>query len=576
MVFSWLSLIRLLVLAGTAAFGLWALRGPPVGPAPPRPPRRELWILLGILAFGLLVRALLMPTLPPGTYELENVPYDRVLDELTDQIGFAPSQTKLYHNFHTPLLPTFLDGWFILGDGIGLGGSIVWLRLPGLLLAGFFIGLLVRVGRVLGVPAAGLGAAAVFALSPTLAPLSVYQGHYFLEVVTVTWFGERLMTYALEGRAVHRSLAAAAAVALWTGYMATVIVAPGMLLYLALAWRRGERTRGLAGILVVVALYGPIATAALETALDFLTISVTSDIDRAVAEGMFAVHGHHPMSVEAPGLRGFLDFPRATAELLFGAVAVGAAFIGALLALALRPRTAWFPLLILVLFAALSTRMAARWVNFTAVYPVLLLAPLWGAAALGQRLRATWASPALVGALAVTLIAGPALSPVRQDRLPAPGDMAGWVMRGERLSQVSSPLQEEGHRELPVVVLAVEKDVYYHTCADRQTVGGYLACKDEYFQLPRRDGFSRGRSGDRPQAFTRMGRVGPQSGVPCPTTDAFTHDADWQDTPFLVVVTPEFRRYEAEGLCADTLPRGPCTLVTKAVGIEVHRCPPRW
>jgi hypothetical protein len=573
MVFSWLSLIRLLVLAGLAAFGLWALRRPPAAPPRGRTPRRVLWFLLAVLAVTLGVRALLIPTLPPGTYELENVPYDRILDELTDQIGFEPLRTKVYHSFHTPLLPTFLDAWFPLGDVVGMGGSIIWLRLPNLFLAAAFMLLLVRLGRAIGAPAAGWGAAAVFAVSPTLAPLSVYQGHYFLEVVTVTWFCERLAVYALEGRAIHRSLAAAAAVALWTGYMASLVVAPGMVLYLVVAWRRGERERGLATILVVAALFGPIATAALETAADFLTISVTGNIDHAVAEGMFAVHGHHPMPVEMPGLAGFLGFPGATADVLFGHVAAGVALALALLALVLRPRAAWFALLVVILFAGLSTRMAARWVNFTAVYPFLLVAPLWGAVALAQRLRASWAPGAVAAAVAAVLVVGPAVSPPRQDRLPAPGDIAGWVSSGDRLSQIAKPLQEE---QIPVLVLAVEKDVYYHTCPDRVTVAGYLACKDEYYQLPWEDGFRRGRSGGRPLAFTIMEDIGPQSGTPCPRTDAFARDPDWHDTPFFALVTPEFLRYEADGLCQDTFRRTHCDEVTQAVGIHLYRCPPAW
>lgn len=572
MVFSWLSLIRLLVLTGLAVFGLWALRRPPVDGESRRPSRRTLWILLGLLSVALGLRALLMPTLPPGTYELENVPYDRVLDELTDQIGFEPLRTKVYHNFHTPLLPTFLDAWFPLGDAIGMGGSIVWLRLPNLFLAAALILLLVRLGRSLGVPAAGWGAAAVFAMSPTLAPLSVYQGHYFLEVVTVTWFCERLAAYTLGGRAVYRSLAAAAAVALWTGYMAALVVAPGMVVFMVVAWRRGAREQGLATALVVAALYGPIATAALETAADFLVISVVDNIDHAVAEGIFAVHGHHPMRVEAPGLAGFMDFPMDTAGILFGQVAAGVALAGALLALALRPRSAWFPVLIMILFAALSTRMAARWVNFTAVFPFLLLAPLWGAAALGQLLRVPWAPAAATAAVAAVLVVGPAVSPQRQDRLPAPGDIVDWVGHGERLSQISEPLEGD----LPVIVLAVEKDVYYHTCPDRASVAGYLACKDEYYQLARADGFRRGRSQGRPLAFTMMGDVGPQSGTPCPTTARFGEDAAWRSTPFFVLVTPEFRRYEADGLCQDTFRRAPCDQLIRAVSIEVYRCPAHW
>ena len=464
MVFSWLNTLRLLFLVGLGAFGLWSLRRPPPTGVASKTPRRELRALLLLVAVALILRSVLIPTLPPGIYELENVPYGRVLDELSDQIGYQPLRTTVYRNFHTPLLPTFLDGWFPLGDAIGMGGEIVWLRLPNLLLVAATLLLFVRIGRILGAPAAGWGAAVVFTLSPTLAPLSVYQGHYFLELVTVIWFCERLAQYIEKERPVHRSLAASAALALWTGYMAVLVVLPGMLLYLAVAWRRGDRLRGLAALLLVAAVYGPIATPALDTAFDFLTISVTDEVSRTTAEGIFAVHGHHPMPVEAPGLKGFMNFPLETAGIIYGPIAAVLTLLGMGLALVLRPRVAWLPAALLVLYAVLSTQMSTRWVNFTSVFPFLLLVPLWGVSLLGDRIPWRWAPMTAVTLLSLALVVGPALTPPRYDRLPAPGEVLGWVARGERLSETSKHLQSEANRGLPVVILAVEKDMYYHLC----------------------------------------------------------------------------------------------------------------
>ena len=576
MMFSWLNLLRLLLLAGLGAFGLWALRGPPKVGNRPWLQRREILAFLGLLGIALALRILLLPTLPPGLYELTNVPYDRVLSELTDQIGFKPQGAMGYADLHTPLLPTFLDGWFLLGDAVGMGGSIVWLRLPNLFAAAAMLLLLVRLGRGLGSAPAGWSAAAVFALSPTLIPVSIYQGHYFLEMVMVCWFCERLVQVAVEDRPVHRSLAAAGVAALWTGYMAALVVVPGMLLSLALAWRRGQRRRGLAAVLVVAALYGPIATTALETTFDFLSISVTAPVDEATAEGMFAAHGHHPMTIEASGIPGLLRFPLEASSILHGEAVAWIALLGLLLALVLRPRLAWFPVLLLALFATLSTQMAARWINYTAVLPVLLLVPLWGAALPGQRMSRPWLQIGAVAIVSAILLIGPVLSPPHYDRLPTPGQLARWVLGAERLSQISAPLQTTEHRSLPVLVLAVEKDVYYHTCADRETLEGSLACKDAYFLFPQEDGFRRGLSEGRPLAFSCMEDIGQRPEAPCPRVDALRRDPAWQGTPTLVLVTPEFRRYEADGFCRDTFPRIGCTLLTEAVDIQVFRCPPRW
>ena len=73
-----------------------------------------------------------------------------------------------------------------------------------------------------------------------------------------------------------------------------------------------------------------------------------------------------------------------------------------------------------------------------------------------------------------------------------------------------------------------------------------------------------------------MERVHPEGGAPCPSVDGFSRDPDWTATPIMVLVTPEFRRYEDDGLCADTFPRTDCELLAQSVGIQVFRCPPQW
>ena len=563
---------RLLFMASLAALGFHLLRRPStVAAAEPRPPRRERWALLGVVALALILRSALIPTLPPGIYELENVPFDRVLGLLAGQLGLDPPGMPIYYNFHTPLLPSLLDGWFVLGEACEMGGDIIWLRLPNLLLAAALILMLVRIGRSLGTPAVGWAAAAVFAVSPTFAPLSVYQGHYFLEMVTVTWFWERLACYALTRRPIHRSLAAAAAIALWSGYMAVVVVLPGMLVYLVLATRRNQRRQGLAAVLVVAALYGPIATAALETASDFLMISVSESLGHAAAEGLSAIHGHTPMSIEAPNLAGFLWFPVETGGVVFGETIAVLALAAFALALA-RPAVAWFPALLLVFYALISTRLATRWVNYTSLFPLLLVMPLWGAAMAANRLRNPWWRTGVVALLAVAMTLGPALSPPQSDRLPQAADLISWLGRGERLSHLSAQLQEEIHRDLPVLVLAVEKDVFYHLCPDRITLEGYLNCKDEYYHLPRGDGLSRGTLMGRPVAFTRMDDIAPEDDLSCPRLDFLDQDEAWRDTPFLALITPEYRRYEADGICADLFPRTGCTIITNALDILIYRC----
>ncbi len=174
---------------------------------------------------------------------------------------------------HAPPYRLALTPWMRLGLTLEVQDLLLWMRLPNVLLSGGVMLLFIHIGRNIGVLAVGFGAAAIFGLAPVLVQFSSCQSYYFLEIVTATWFLERLTAYIEGGRPVHRTLALSAALAVWTGYMAIPLLIVGAVAYLAVAWRRGETRSALAGGLLLLAMTAPILPLMLETALFYTRLS---------------------------------------------------------------------------------------------------------------------------------------------------------------------------------------------------------------------------------------------------------------------------------------------------------------
>lgn len=455
-------------------------------PAPARPPRssRERIVLGLLIGAAVFLRLLVAWYLPARDLELENFPRDTNLWGLGHIIGSfvhpPPPQT-----FHAPLLDSILQGWSVIGDALGVGGGVLWLRLPNMLLSGLLVWLLLRLGEALGDARIGWIAGATFAASPLLIQISVPQGHYFLEMVAVTWFLERLASRVIARRPGHRTLAVAAALALWSGSLAAVVVGPGLLVHTIHTWRRGDRRRALGVLFLVLALTAPVVGAAIANALDMSAIASHAAPTAAANEGLAAVYGHTVMEPAADGAAGMPALAWDLTVATVGVVVAPLLLILLVVALVRRPRERWGPPLILLVFVALGTALPLRTANFTALMPVILVGGIQAILdAVDRFLPRRIAGPA-VAALLVGLIGGSLAtdSIAAEDRSLLALRMARWITVGH-IGAVMDVARAPEHRALPLVRGTWFGDTAYHLCEERTTRAGVVACMDRPKEEP--------------------------------------------------------------------------------------------
>jgi hypothetical protein len=546
-------------------------------------PRQTAWlpvspqiILLVSVAVGL--RLVLISVLPPHEYELENFPQLMHLCELRTQTGFLSDGGDILDaGFHLPLLSTLLDPWFMLGDALGVGGHIVWLRLPNLLFAGWMVLLLLRVGNHVSMPGAGWGAAILFTFLPVTASVSVYQGHYFLEMVLCTWFMERLALYACRGRPVHRSLAIAAVAAMLNGYLSVLVVAPGLLFYLGLSWLRGERRTGLAAILLVVSLWAPVGSHAIQTGLTYSTLSFRVAPPEHRVEWLNRLHGHHAMTAGFFPKHGFLSYFNLAPKLLYGQGLAWLALMAIVALLFFRFRRGLLPASIYLAFAVSSFHLAGRWVNLTAIIPFLLFLPIWGAGVVPVPGALRGLRPLLRGLMTAALLAGGLLwFDVNLSGI-YPGDITGRIAAEETCYSVAARIHDPGHENLPVRVLMFEHGSSYLLCSDRTSKAAFQACD----QAPVSGEDSRGF-----RVFEMDGRIvassllnqattsGPES---CPAHEGLLRAPGWCLSDHLVLFSREYSGMEgrAESNCRERFVSGRCVLIAISPDLALYRCPPR-
>jgi hypothetical protein len=558
----------LLVLLPLVLLGFYGLRRP--HPAPPRSRRSTtersgLAILVGV---AILLRVLVGWYLGPVLYELENFPRNTNLWGLGYVIGSftnpPPPQT-----FHAPLLDSLLQGWSGIGDALGVGGELRWLRLPNVVLSGVMVWLLVRLGEALGDARIGWIAGATFAASPLLIQFSVPQGHYFLEMVAVTWFLERLASCVVAGRPAHRSLAIAAATALWSGFLSAVVVGPGLLVHMVRCWRQGDRRRGLSALLLVLALTAPVIGTAFSNALDMSVIARHTSPTPAANAALAAVYGHTPMEPAADGVSGMLELGWNLTTSTVGVVAAPLFLCLLLLAVALRPRDRWGPPLIFLAFVTLGTALPLRTTNFTALIPVLLIGGIQATLdAIDRFLPRRLLRPAIAGLLLCIL--GGALgtgSKGAMDRTPLAVQMSRWLTEGHFNAVIEVAMAPE-HRHLPVVWGTWTGDTAYHLCPDRTRRAAVVDCMDRPKTTPL-PGLLRYTLQGRDVLELRM-PPGDTMGCP-PTLDPDVPRAEMRG-PLLLALGPYFVADIESMDCPDPRDGRDCRSIAAAPEVELWLC----
>lgn len=310
-------------------------------------------------------------------------------------------------SYHLPLIDLLIGPWMSLGDLLGLGGHLLWLRLPTLAASGVIMWLLLRTGRHLGAPGAGRIALVLFAFLPACVRVSVTTTHYLMEMAAAAWVLERAVAATFGGRPCYRSLAVAAAAACWSGFVAWALVAIVGLGVVGSMVRRGHVRETALVALFVAALVAPLANTAWDTLGATVDRSVPLVEGQAPADSSFAVPPmFQPVKIDALQVPEPLVFPWHMAIHLLDALSALLALAGLALALALRPRLAPVVLGLLTAYGLARLQLQLSHDNLALLFPLFLLLPALGADALRDRLPARrwirwvapgWAALALAG-----------------------------------------------------------------------------------------------------------------------------------------------------------------------------------
>ncbi len=530
---------------------------------------RELLVLAAWVAPALALRAWLMFTLPPGAYELENFGMGAPFAELLQQTGAARGWLDpIAVAFHPPLIRALMDPWLMLGDAMGAGGTLWWLRLPNLGLTVIGLGLLLRLGTLLGAAAAGRLAAILFAWLPATILITVFQGHYAAEMVLCLWFVERTATWIIEGRGVFITLPIAGALALWTGHLAALTVVPGFMLFLLTAHRRGRRREALASTLLLLALYLPIAEAALLGAFSYVVASIGAPLSPALTAAAVASFGHDALPVTTPSLWDAVALPLQIPVRLYGLVGGVIALAAMGLLLKRRRRQALFPVAVLLLYVLAQARLSTRWENLSPLFPLFILGTALGLGELRTIQHRLAARVPLVAVFLAIALVGGAWTAWRHADGTGVTEIVGRVAYEDSETSLAARMMNDRLAHLPVLLLAPADRFPYHLCPDRSTVAGVQACIHAADVPPGEAGFQVYEFGDR--TITTAGILG-ADGEGCPDLGRLLDEPAF-GTTYLAVVSwdsviiaedsPCEQRFEAEG----------CDILTRAPGLRLLIC----
>jgi len=506
----WIFILLVIVCAVVAS--LLVRRARTALPRPNHPAflsRSELFQAAVLSAVALPTRLYLMSVYSPARFELDDVlkfGVFRNLEELIFQLGVAADIIE----YRAPLSTWLLHLWLNLLDWLGFGFNIVLFRLPNVFLTVFTVILLIRIGRIAGTRTVGIGAAFLFVFLPSTIRISVYWGNYFPEMVMTLWFVERLASYLIEGRSVHRSLAVTAALALWTGFMSALAVVPGLLTYALVSARRRRIRELLASFLLFAALTTPIIITVMDRAVGYSRLSnptaerhdpnASRDhpslplVEKDIVA--FATFPYRVMVGDVYGYRNHPDEP--------GMVATLVGLLGIAMFVVSRRLCSVYPVVVIILFSAADCLIYLRYQNLTVLWPFMLLMPMLGLDSVSRRVAGVRIGTFLLSlfvALSLYFVlawpirllgeseTGRTLPPTSHFRM----NTYGHILGTSSFAHIAETIRDPGNRDSPLLVMdsSFSRYLCYLLCADDMGKSEFqsIPCHIKSKSLRRQDGF---------------------------------------------------------------------------------------
>lgn len=513
------------------------------------------WVVGGIIACTLVPRALLLDWLPIGAHETNLYYYARLVP------GTLTGETDLAGGwlcYHAPLHPLIVHVWTVIGDWIGVGGEIWWLRTPNLLPALASSLLLLRLGRVLDRRGAGVGAALLFALTPEIISASVGQHSYIWESSAVLFLLERSATIWRTGRPADGSFVVALGVAPWLGHLTLFAVGP-TLLGLYLSTRDPVQRRLLRWSVVVFAvLFLPIAQRAAMGLWSYAGVVVVGAEDAAVE--VPSRFGHGPLFLGAETRAdAVMAFVTDHTERLFGPQGALFSALGVAFLIWRRWRLTIVLVMPLVLFASASGFLFLYNKNLGSWTPFLITASLlgWHEALERLRLEHSGLRASLVLLFFTLTSQGSDITDSIWTR--SRDDQGGfsattWTQKltpgraelcrpdeAAAVPDLSWVLSEPRWKKAPIVFVTSPQFLLYELCDERESVSGVSRCLEYLGRDPCNNGVYHGETQGH-QAWGVAPFVGKGTEAPCDTLLNLLDRSPWGAAPVLVLANPDLSK----------------------------------
>lgn len=567
----------LTALAALLALAWLARRHGPGQPVPEVPGdvrRRRRVQVAALLITSLALRAWLIATLDPDRSELWAL---NAANGVFD--AYFQGHLELRHALHPPLHLAALYGWSALGAKLGVGGEIVWLRLPELLLHVVLVLGLLRAGTALSAYPAGFAAALVASFTPNLVLLSTLQANYFAETALTAWFLASLCVYLATDRPTWVSLVLTGAAALWVGHLSLLVVGPGALLFAITALYRRQRAPAALALVAASALYLPLVSTLIVALRAYrgATEAGQAGGDRFAAEAAsLARFGEPALYVTNGFARGdSFALPGALTDALtgFGGLAT-LVLLATLLLLARRyPGLALAALVSIVAFATTGALMLMRFTNYAALLPLLLLVLCAGAGSIPGTVRRTpraTLAPLALAALALAAVYLGATRPTPTQPLTA---FDGWSFYGRELGRVIERMSAD---RAPIVAMDDLKiDWFYGLCADRTSLQALSTCHARHGTPEPAGAFQLYTVSGRTVATPNGSRAEGPTDDRCSRLNELLAASPFAGAPFWLVVSDSFMQQAPfmPGCPQALYPRlDGCPLILRVRGLALHRC----
>ncbi len=228
----------------------------------------------------------------------------------------------------------------------------------------------------------------------------------------------------------------------------------------------------------------------------------------------------------------------------------------------------------LCVFAGLFLLIASRWVNYTAVIPILLVGPLWGVWILPWKRLHPRAGYLAVGALVLAQLIALSVAPAEERRRLVQVPYATeWITGGKSYQSVVWKALEPEHRDRPLVLFLGTVEDMFLICRGEPGRDGIMRCYNTPAEGEHGVPVVEAEIGGRRIATQSEDWTNASGPGDCIDWQGILDAPPWSEEEFLVLEPWASREVNRARSCRPWEGTPRCEIIDEAPGITLWRCP---